>query len=112
MVLAVTNHPSELDETFIESIRCLPQVFEIGSPNSKERAAILKDERAEEDIDLESIATLCEVYTGSDLLELCEKAAYFPIKDLLNEEKEGKVITYEYLCVSLIYCQQSIYKKG
>ncbi|GJZ76551.1 topless-related protein 2-like protein isoform X1 [Tanacetum coccineum] len=33
---------------------------------------------------------LCEGYTGSDLLELCKKAAYFPIKDLLNEEKKGK----------------------
>ena len=84
MVLAATNCPSEIDESFMESLRCLPQEFEIGIPNRKERAAILKDERAEEDIDLDPIAALCEGYTGSDLLELCKKATYFPIRDLLN----------------------------
>ncbi|GKD76232.1 ATPase family AAA domain-containing protein 1-B-like protein, partial [Tanacetum coccineum] len=51
---------------------------------------ILKDESAEDDIDLDSIAALCEGYNGSDLLELCKKAAYFPIRDLLDEEKNGK----------------------
>nr|GEU94531.1 retrotransposon protein, putative, Ty3-gypsy subclass [Tanacetum cinerariifolium] len=39
---------------------------------------ILKDESVEDDIDLDSIAALCECYTRSDLLELCKKAAYFP----------------------------------
>ncbi|PWA47728.1 P-loop containing nucleoside triphosphate hydrolases superfamily protein [Artemisia annua] len=91
MVLAATNRPSELDEAIL---RRLPQAFEIGVPDCKERAeilkVILKGERADDDIDLDSIATLCEGYTGSDLLELCKKAAYFPIRDLLNKEKKGK----------------------
>ncbi|GKA13630.1 ATPase family AAA domain-containing protein 1-B-like protein [Tanacetum coccineum] len=91
MVLAATNRPSELDEAIL---RRLPQAFEIGAPDYKERAAILKvilkDESDEDDIDLDFITALCEGYTGSDLLELCKKAAYFPIKDLLNEEKKGK----------------------
>ncbi|GKA12356.1 ATPase family AAA domain-containing protein 1-B-like protein [Tanacetum coccineum] len=90
MVLAATNRPSELDEAIL---RRLPQAFEIGVPDRKERAAILKvilkGERTEDDIDLDSIAALCEGYTGSDLLELCKQAAYFPIRDLLNEEKKG-----------------------
>ena len=64
MVLAVTNRPSELDESFMEQLRCVLQAFEIGIPNRKERHGILKDERAEEDIDLDSIAALCEGYTG------------------------------------------------
>ncbi|PWA51493.1 P-loop containing nucleoside triphosphate hydrolases superfamily protein [Artemisia annua] len=91
MVLAATNRPSELDEAIL---RRLPQAFEIGIPDRKERAAILKvilkGERTEDDIDLDSIAAMCEGYTGSDLLELCKQAAYFPIRDLLNEEKKGK----------------------
>nr|GEX23572.1 ATPase family AAA domain-containing protein 1-B-like [Tanacetum cinerariifolium] len=90
MVLAATNRPSELDEAIL---RRLPQAFEIGVPDRKERAAILKvilkGERTEDDIDLDSIAALCEGYTGSDLLELCKQAAYFPIRDLLNDEKKG-----------------------
>ena len=90
MVLAATNRPSELDEAIL---RRLPQAFEIGMPDCKERVEILKvvlkGEKVEKDIDFDHIAALCEGYTGSDLLELCKKAAYFPIRDLLNDEKNG-----------------------
>nr|XP_043617671.1 outer mitochondrial transmembrane helix translocase [Erigeron canadensis] len=90
MVLAATNRPSELDEAIL---RRLPQAFEIGIPDRRERAAILKvilkGERVEDNIDLDPIAAMCEGYTGSDLLELCKQAAYFPIRDLLENEKKG-----------------------
>ncbi|KAL6508280.1 hypothetical protein OROHE_021822 [Orobanche hederae] len=91
MVLAATNRPSDLDEAIL---RRLPQSFEIGIPNRGERAAILKvilkDEKVEDGIDYDRIAGLCDGYTGSDLLELCKKAAYFPVRELLNYEKIGK----------------------
>ncbi|KAF6152533.1 hypothetical protein GIB67_000932 [Kingdonia uniflora] len=91
MVLAATNRPSELDEAIL---RRLPQAFEIGIPNRTERSkilkVILKNEKVEDNIDYDLIATLCERYTGSDLLELCKKAAYFPLRDLLRDEKDGK----------------------
>ncbi|KAK4431290.1 ATPase family AAA domain-containing protein 1 [Sesamum alatum] len=91
MVLAATNRPSELDEAIL---RRLPQAFEIGIPDRRERAAILKvilkDEKVEGGVDYDHIAGLCDGYTGSDILELCKKAAYFPIRDLLNNEETGK----------------------
>jgi len=91
MVLAATNRPSELDEAIL---RRLPQAFEIGIPDQRERAdilkVILKGERVEENIDFDHIAYLCEGYTGSDLFDLCKKAAYFPIRELLDEEKKGR----------------------
>lgn len=91
MVLAATNRPSELDEAIL---RRLPQAFEIGIPDRRERAeilrVILKGESVEDNIDYDYLAGLCAGYTGSDLLELCKKAAYFPVRDLLNEEKKGK----------------------
>lgn len=91
MVLAATNRPSELDEAIL---RRLPQAFEIGMPGRKDRVSILKvvlkDENVEDGIDYDHIAGLCEGYTGSDLLELCKKAAYFPIRELLDDEKTGK----------------------
>ncbi|XP_043717417.1 outer mitochondrial transmembrane helix translocase-like isoform X1 [Telopea speciosissima] len=91
MVLAATNRPSELDEAIL---RRLPQAFEIGIPDCSERAkimkVILKGENVEDGIDFDHIASLCEGYTGSDLLELCKQAAYFPVRDLLRDEKEGK----------------------
>ncbi|KAG2287182.1 hypothetical protein Bca52824_046786 [Brassica carinata] len=66
MVLAATNRPSELDEAIM---RRLPQAFEIGMPERKERAEILKvtlkGERVEPDIDYDHLARLCEGYTGS-----------------------------------------------
>ncbi|KAL8507258.1 hypothetical protein ACS0TY_017974 [Phlomoides rotata] len=80
MVLVATNRPSELGEAILR------HAFEIGLPNCNERAAILrvilKDEKVEDDIDYGHLTGLCDIYTGSDLLELCKKAAYFPIRDV------------------------------
>ncbi|KAF6136210.1 hypothetical protein GIB67_001619 [Kingdonia uniflora] len=91
MVLAATNRPSELDEAIL---RRLPQAFEIGIPDRKERVqilkVILKDETVENGIDFDRISSMCEGYTGSDLFELCKEAAYFPLRDLLDEEKKGE----------------------
>ncbi|KAM3319739.1 hypothetical protein P3S67_006939 [Capsicum chacoense] len=78
MVLAATNRPSELDEAIL---RHLPQAFEIGMPDNRERSqilnVILRGEKVEDNIDYDRIASLCDGYTGSDLLELCKKAACY-----------------------------------
>ncbi|KAL3577597.1 hypothetical protein D5086_019101, partial [Populus alba] len=62
--------------------------FEIGIPNQRERAEILKvvfkRGEIESKIDFDYIASLCEGYTSSDFLEPCKKVAYFPIRDLLD----------------------------
>ncbi|CAA6668625.1 unnamed protein product [Spirodela intermedia] len=91
MVLAATNRPSELDEAIL---RRLPQAFEIGIPDRSERVnilkVILKEERVEEGVDYDHIAGMCEGFTGSDLFGLCKRAAYFPLRELLHEEKQGK----------------------
>ncbi|KAF3580784.1 hypothetical protein DY000_02032984 [Brassica cretica] len=91
MVLAATNRPSELDEAIM---RRLPQAFAIGMPERKERAEILKvtlkGERVEPDIDYDHLARLCEGYTGSYIFEFCKKAAYFPIREILEEERKWR----------------------
>ncbi|KAI3899335.1 hypothetical protein MKW92_003781 [Papaver armeniacum] len=90
MVLAATNRPSDLDEAIL---RRFTKSFEIGKPNCCERVkileVILKGEMVEQTINLNSIASLCEGYTGSDLLEVCKQAAYFPIMELIDNEKDG-----------------------
>uniref|UniRef100_M1BL51 26S proteasome regulatory particle chain RPT6 n=1 Tax=Solanum tuberosum TaxID=4113 RepID=M1BL51_SOLTU len=105
MVLAATNRPSELDEAIL---RRLPQAFEIGMPDHRERTEILKvilrGEKVEGNIDYDGIASLCDGYTGSDLLELCKKAAYFPIRELLNDEKSGKLTA-----VSIVFFFSNFY---
>ncbi|KAK1392294.1 ATPase family AAA domain-containing protein 1-A [Heracleum sosnowskyi] len=88
MVLAGTNRPSELDQ---EILRRLPQTYEVGLPDHRGRVdilkVILKGEKVESLIDIDHIAALCDGHSGSDLLELCKQAAYFPIRDFLNAEK-------------------------
>uniref|UniRef100_A0A5B6YU42 Putative ATPase family AAA domain-containing protein 1-like n=1 Tax=Davidia involucrata TaxID=16924 RepID=A0A5B6YU42_DAVIN len=90
MVLAATNRPSDLDEAIL---RRLPQAFEIGKPDCSDREkilkVILKSERVGDDIDFDHIASLCEGYTGSDILEVCKQAAYIPLRDFLQDEKNG-----------------------
>lgn len=114
MVLAATNRPSELDEAIL---RRLPQAFEIGIPDCSERAkilkVILKGEKVEDNIDFDHIASLCEGYTGSDLLELCKQAAYFPVRDLLHDEKNGKpshVSTYLKFVIFLTFNRYNVLK--
>ncbi|KAJ3692737.1 hypothetical protein LUZ60_011832 [Juncus effusus] len=91
MVLAATNRPSELDEAIL---RRFTQTFQIGNPVQSERVkilkVILKGERVEEDIDYERLAGLSDGFTGSDLLEVCKQAAYGPIRELLEGERNGR----------------------
>ena len=59
MFFAGTNLPSELDEAILCSFS---RAFEIGTPDQRERAeilkVILKGERVEDDIDFDSLTTL------------------------------------------------------
>lgn len=98
MVLAATNRPWELDEAIL---RRLPRAFEVGMPDEKQRASILrvilKDENVEPSLDFDRLARLCEGYSGSDLTELCKQAAFLPIRDLLSQEKSGNITSQVFL---------------
>jgi SpoVK/Ycf46/Vps4 family AAA+-type ATPase len=90
MVLAATNRPSELDEAIL---RRFTQIFEIGVPVRSERSKILqvvlKGENVESNIGYDYIASMCDGFTGSDILELCKQAAFYPIREILSSEKDG-----------------------
>ena len=102
MVLAATNRPSELDEAIL---RRFTQIFEIGIPVQSERSKILqvvlKGENVEPNIDYDHIARLCEGFTGSDILELCKQAAFYPIRELLDSEKNGRELDVSILLFPL-----------
>lgn len=89
--MAATNRPWELDEAIL---RRLPRAFEVGMPDRKQRGSILKvilkDENVESCLDIDQLAGRTEGYSGSDLTELCKQAAYMPIRDLLDEEKDSE----------------------
>ncbi|PHT79741.1 hypothetical protein T459_17793 [Capsicum annuum] len=78
LVLAATNRPFDLDEAVI---RRLPR-------RAKILKVILEKEDLVQDVDLESVASVTDRYSGSDLKNLCASAAYRPIRDILEKEKK------------------------
>ncbi|KAM3307721.1 hypothetical protein P3S67_009464 [Capsicum chacoense] len=90
LVLAATNRPFDLDEAVI---RRLPRRLMVNLPDAPNRAKILKVILAKEDlaqdVDLESVASMIDGYSGSDLKNLCATAASRPIGDILEKEKKA-----------------------
>ncbi|PHU15982.1 hypothetical protein BC332_17187 [Capsicum chinense] len=89
LVLAATNRPFDLDEAVI---RRLPRRLMVNLPDAPNRAklliVILAKEEFAQDVDLESVASMTDGYSGSDLKNLCATAAYRPIRDILEKEKK------------------------
>lgn len=89
LVLAATNRPFDLDEAVI---RRLPRRLMVNLPDAPNRAKIVKVILAKEDlspdIDLDSIASMTDGYSGSDLKNLCVTAAHRPIREILEKEKK------------------------
>ncbi|PSS07681.1 Spastin like [Actinidia chinensis var. chinensis] len=91
LVLAATNRPFDLDEAVI---RRLPRRLLVNLPDASNRAKIVKVILAKEDlspdIDLDSIASMTDGYSGSDLKNLCVTAAHHPIREILVKEKKER----------------------
>ncbi|KAL7191724.1 hypothetical protein ACSBR2_023748 [Camellia fascicularis] len=91
LVLAATNRPFDLDEAVI---RRLPRRLMVNLPDAPNRAKILKVILAKEDlspdIDFDSIASITDGYSGSDLKNLCVTAAHRPIREILEKEKKER----------------------
>ncbi|MCD9560741.1 hypothetical protein HAX54_019530 [Datura stramonium] len=89
LVLAATNRPFDLDEAVI---RRLPRRLMVNLPDAPNRAKILKviltKEDLAQDVDLDSVASMTDGYSGSDLKNLCVTAAYRPIREILEKEKK------------------------
>ncbi|KAL8111615.1 hypothetical protein AgCh_019367 [Apium graveolens] len=89
LVLAATNRPFDLDEAVI---RRLPRRLMVNLPDAPNRAKILKvileKEDMSADVDFESVASITDGYSGSDLKNLCVTAAHRPIREILEKEKK------------------------
>ncbi|KAL9247172.1 hypothetical protein vseg_020632 [Gypsophila vaccaria] len=89
LVLAATNRPFDLDEAVI---RRLPRRLMVGLPDAPNREKILRVILAKEelaaDVELAEVANMTDGYSGSDLKNLCVTAAYCPIREILEREKE------------------------
>uniref|UniRef100_A0A0E0F8D4 AAA+ ATPase domain-containing protein n=1 Tax=Oryza meridionalis TaxID=40149 RepID=A0A0E0F8D4_9ORYZ len=91
LVLGATNRPFDLDEAVI---RRFPRRLMVNLPDASNREKILKVILAKEElapgIDMDSLATMTDGYSGSDLKNLCVTAAHYPIREILEKEKKEK----------------------
>ncbi|CAN4081558.1 unnamed protein product [Withania somnifera] len=89
LILGATNRPFDLDDAVI---RRLPRRIYVDLPDAANRLKILKIILARENLEFEfpyeNLANATEGYSGSDLKNLCIAAAYRPVQEILEEEKE------------------------
>lgn len=89
LILGATNRPFDLDDAVI---RRLPRRIYVDLPDAANRLKILKiilaRENLESEFPYENLANATEGYSGSDLKNLCIAAAYRPVQEILEEEKE------------------------
>lgn len=89
LVLAATNRPFDLDDAVL---RRLSRRLMVDLPSAENRVKILKvilsKEELEPNFDFESLATKTEGYSGSDMKNLSVAAAYQPIREILQKEKD------------------------
>lgn len=88
LVLAATNRPFDLDEAII---RRFERRVMVGLPTTESRELILKtllSKEKVENLDFKELAMMTEGYSGSDLKNLCVTAAYRPVRELIQQERQ------------------------
>jgi len=89
LILGATNRPFDLDDAIL---RRMPRRILVDLPTEEDRLAILKlllaDEELDPAVDLSSLAKQTNLYSGSDLKNVCVSAAVTAV----TEEKASKDI--------------------
>ncbi|CAH1445518.1 unnamed protein product [Lactuca virosa] len=91
LVLAATNRPFDLDEAII---RRFERRIMVGLPSVENRETILKTlltKEKVEDLEFKELAIMTEGYSGSDLKNLCVTAAYRPVRELMQQERQKDI---------------------
>ncbi|KAI4339614.1 hypothetical protein MLD38_024532 [Melastoma candidum] len=90
LILGATNRPFDLDDAVI---RRLPRRIYVDLPDTENRRKILSiilgQENLQPGFELDQLANATNGYSGSDLKNLCIAAAYRPVQELLEAEKQG-----------------------
>ena len=81
LVVGTTNRPDRLDEAVL---RRMPRRLMLDLPDEAARGEILRvllrDELVGDCVEIADLATLTDGFSGSDLKNLCIKAAYQPVR--------------------------------
>lgn len=89
IVMGATNRPSDLDKAIL---RRMPAQFHVGLPNEDQRLKILKlilqNEKVSPDVDLNRLCKLANMFSGSDLRELCRNASVYRIRSYMRDHAD------------------------
>lgn len=92
VVIGCTNRPFDLDDAVL---RRFSRKLLVDLPDAEQREKILKvilrKEKLAADVDLKAIAsdTMTKGFSGSDLYNLCQTAAYMPIREIVAKEEKN-----------------------
>ena len=90
VVIGCTNRPFDLDDAVL---RRFSRKLLVDLPDAEQREKILKvilrKEKLSDDVDLKAIAsdTMTKGFSGSDLYNLCQAAAYMPVREIVAKEE-------------------------
>lgn len=96
VVIGCTNRPFDLDDAVL---RRFSRKLLVDLPDAEQREKILKvilrKEKLSNDVDLKEIAsdTMTKGFSGSDLYNLCQTAAYMPIREIVAKEENNHSLT-------------------
>lgn len=91
VVIGCTNRPFDLDDAVL---RRFSRKILVDLPDAEQREKILKvilrKEKVSADVDLKHIASdaMTKGFSGSDLYNLCQTAAYMPVRELMEKEEK------------------------
>lgn len=97
-VLAATNHPWDVDSALRRPGR-LDRTLLVLPPDLEARIAILTSSlegRPVDSVDVNTIASLTEHFSGADLVHLCEAATELAMEDSLLSNKPRPIVTNDF----------------
>lgn len=90
LLLAATNEPWSVDAALRREGRFGNTIF-VPPPDKKARHAILmlklKDKPLDHTVNVAKIVKRCEMYSGADLIALCEEATNIPLREYFKTKK-------------------------
>lgn len=108
-VLAATNRPEVLDPALIRAGRLSPTLY-VGLPDLEARQDILRMQTSMnlfDDVDLLALAENTEGFTGSEIVQICQRAGYMAFEEQIKS-KETLPIGQKHLNTAMGEVERSV----
>jgi transitional endoplasmic reticulum ATPase len=114
-VIGATNRPETIDGALLRPGR-LDQLIYIPLPDEKSRMSILRTGLKKVPLDpklvkeglLETLSLMTAGYSGADLVELCQRATRYALRDVLHKKREDRVVLWENFQTALSEVRKSV----